>query len=442
MKTTMKKILVGLLSTSMLLSLAACGEATTPTEGTADGENVSASTADEPESEESTDDATGLDMNVWIAGTGDGVSDEAYSTIFDAYTAESGNNVEITYISWSEYFTKLTTGILGGTGPDVFMSGYGQFGTLLEGDNLLALDDYIPADWDGLDDIQQNILDIGKSGGSTYGLFMPATRVIYYRKDIAAANGVTEDDLTIDSLADFESLIAKMTVMEGDTTSMYGLSLAYATNAEQQLFVTASMVDPDYALWNDDSTAAFNTDAATTAWDSMVTLYEDGYISLQDAAASDNGLTQGVAAMAIGAEGDYAMLDATFPDQIGIVTNNCSTLLIGDYFCVNPAGEHLEESVDLLLHMWSVESWETHMTVRSAYPARISLQDAYIAQNEEFENVVLASSLANAYCFTPFGGFTEAVTHLRTAIQEPFYGTPSADALATAETAWNGVATQ
>ncbi len=437
-KTLVTRVLSLLMLAVMMLSFAACSTPAPEADTTSEEAPASQSTAEEPTSDEAP--AEAKQLNVWIAGTGDSVSGQAYTTIFDAYTTTSGNTVEVTYISWGEYFTKLSTGLIGGAGPDVFLSGYGQFGTLYNMGSLMAIDDYIPEDWDGYDDIQQNFYDVGTVDGSTYGLFMPNTRVITYRKDIAEQNGVTEEDLSIENFDEFVELIKKMTVMDdAGNTTMYGLDLQYATNAEQQMFVSAAMIEDDYHLWNDDSTAAFNTDAAYEVWDTFKQLYDEGYISIKDAAAADNGLMQGTAAMVIDSEAFFANANNTYPDNVGIVGNHSNTLMIGDFFCVNPNGSNIEDSVELLLHMFSIESWETHISVRNAYPARISLTESYAALNAEFDNVVLAFEKSNPYSYTPNTKFTEVVVPLRTAMETVFFQSDSKTELDKAAEEWNGI---
>ena len=70
-------------------------------------------------------------LNIWIAGSGDAVYDKAYRKIFDAYCQKHTNiSYELSFIAWGDYFTKLNTGLIGGAGPDIFMLGYGQMGSI------------------------------------------------------------------------------------------------------------------------------------------------------------------------------------------------------------------------------------------------------------------------------------------------------------------------
>lgn len=166
-------------------------------------------------------------INIWLAGTGEAEYDQAYREVFDKFCSAHGNmTYELTFIPWSDYFTKLNTGLIGGAGPDIFMLGYGQMGSVLDLGYVQNLDEYIPENWDGLTDIAQNVLDAGKKDGSLYGLFSPSTRVWMYRKDIAQQQGVTEAELTLKTPDDFFNLVRKLTVRDDSGKVVtYGLEI-------------------------------------------------------------------------------------------------------------------------------------------------------------------------------------------------------------------------
>ncbi len=89
-------------------------------------------------------------------GKRDADSDKAYKTVLDTYCEKNTDvDYQLTYIPWSDYFTKLNTGLAGASGPDIFMLGYGQIGSVQRAGNLLDLSEYIPQDWDGYDDFYE-----------------------------------------------------------------------------------------------------------------------------------------------------------------------------------------------------------------------------------------------------------------------------------------------
>ena len=155
-------------------------------------------------------------LNIWLAGNGELESSEAFHKIFDNWVAERapGSTYELSFIAWSDYFTKLSTALASGEGPDIFMTGYGQLGTIVSQGHTVNLSEKIPADWDGWTDIPQNLLSAGMKDGNVYGILEPATRLYYYNKEYAEMLGATEEELQIHSLDDLAALAKKLTYKE------------------------------------------------------------------------------------------------------------------------------------------------------------------------------------------------------------------------------------
>ena len=180
--------LVSIFAAALLtLSMTACGgggESSTTT--TPDSSGSTASTSGESTSGESTtveklDPNQTLEackMTVWLAGSGEAIYNDVYTAILDNWVAERapGSTHELTFIAWSDYFSKLSTGLAGGAAPDVYMTGYGQMGSMNAQGYELNLSDYFPEDWDGWTDIPENILSAGMVDGDLYGLLESNTR--------------------------------------------------------------------------------------------------------------------------------------------------------------------------------------------------------------------------------------------------------------------------
>ncbi len=85
-------------------------------------------------------------MTVWLAGSGEAIYNDVYTAILDNWVAERapGSTHELTFIAWSDYFSKLSTGLAGGAAPDVYMTGYGQMGSMNAQGYELNLSDYSP----------------------------------------------------------------------------------------------------------------------------------------------------------------------------------------------------------------------------------------------------------------------------------------------------------
>lgn len=147
---------------------------------TSDGGDTSSTGAGAVQGEEST-------VTVWSWRTEDVA---AYEKIFDVFEEEHPNiTVEFEPFKNTEYNQLLATGLAGDGGPDVAqLRAYGQLQPLVEGGNLMTLDDV-----EGLDEFDPNVLlgATGRSDGEVYGVpFAVQTLQVFYNKKIFADNDV------------------------------------------------------------------------------------------------------------------------------------------------------------------------------------------------------------------------------------------------------------
>ena len=434
----------------MLASLVSCGNDSSNTSSAGSSSEGSASSA----SESSTSDASSgeaasgdtlpaCEMTVWLAGSGEQLYNDVYGGIIDKWIEERapGSTKELSFIAWSDYFSKLSTGLAGGAAPDVYMTGYGQMGSMNAQGYELNLSEYFPEDWDGYTDIPENLLSAGMVDGDLYGLLEPATRILAYRKDIAEQNGVTEEDLTIDSLDDLTNLVKKMCVYyDSGNLVMAGWDLQTSTSSSEQTiqFIASNFMD-GYELWDDDSKASFNNDATRQAWEYLKGLYDAGYCFPPDPSNTTSGLISGLSSMSLIAENNYTQADMAFPDQIGFVKMNINTMLIGNFIVANANTPYPEQAADLVMYMFNEESLKQKATL-GQYTMRTSLDDWYVENYPEFENVVLAYSNSYAMADTLNANYTECIQTLRNPYEAYMNGIEDLDtALSAAESEWNAI---
>lgn len=435
---SIKKILSVCLVLAMFM-LTACGSGNN---NSTSGDTETKGTSGKEEETNSETQASGSEdpvkLTIWLAGSGEAVYDEAYREVFDNYCKDNSNvSYELTFIPWGDYFTKLNTGLIGGAGPDIFMLGYGQMGSVNNLGYTLNLSDYIPEGWDGAEDFYENVLQAGYNNGNMYGILMPSTRVWLYRKDIAEQNGVTEDELHIETPEDFYELVRKLTVRDDNgNVQVYGLEIDPDT--EQIMYVLASMFQEDFKLWNDDLTAAFNTPETVEALDNIKKLVDEGCICFTDPGKSEqDGVKQGIAAMQLAAETSFASIDAVFPGQIGFVKSDMQTLLIGNYIAVNNESKNASAAADMFFHMFSKESCSIFAEKAALYSGRQSLDDEYLALNPEYSNVIAAYPLSNVYSTTMNPKYTALIVGVREGMDQIFAGSDTAEMMTQMEDAWN-----
>ena len=271
--------------------------------------------------------AESADLSIWLAGSGDSVNDQTYRAIFDKWVEENspGSTYELSFIGWGEYATKLSVALASGEGPDVFMSGYGMFGSFQSQDYMLNLTEYIPQDWDGYTDIGSNFLEAGQVEGNLYGLLEPSTRLLMYRKDIAEQNGVSEEELRVNSLEDLENLAMKMRVTDDKGNLIVsGLELvttATGPTSPEQIysFISRNIDLENGGLWNENGQALFAGDEGIASFEYLKKLYDEGVSLPSESGDTNIGLISGLAAMSITTESSYGSADAVYPGQIGII---------------------------------------------------------------------------------------------------------------------------
>ena len=169
----------------------------------------------------------------------------AYQKCADAFAAANpGLTVKIEQYGWDDYWTKITTGFVSGTAPDVFTDHLQKYPEFAKQGQLVPLDDLIKQDNVDMTQYAKGLADVWKGNdGKQYGLPKDFDTIgIFYNKDMAAAAGVTQEQL--DTMewnpqdgGTYEETIAKLTVdangVHGDqpgfdktNVKTYGLGLA------------------------------------------------------------------------------------------------------------------------------------------------------------------------------------------------------------------------
>ena len=374
--------------------------------------------------------AEGYTLEFWLAGNDDCLY-AAYEQVVKKYEADHpGVKINMNMINWGEYFTKLSTSFVGGTGPDVFAIGFAQFYTLAGNKSMLNLADYIPADWDGYGDIPENILNLGKVDGNIHALLVPEARALYYRKDIAQENGVTEEDLKIETLDDLVELAKKMTIKNGDEVVVEGLEIVtVAGNSPEQTNFIYGEMEGAATLWADDLSPLFNEEAYVRAISKVKALLDEGYAIPQSPGI--NYFNTDVAAMSINTqttiEGAAIPAISGLGGEVGVIRLP-KTVLLGQWYAANAATKLPKEAADFLLYLFSIESQTALIDATGQIPSRSSLAELYCADNDMrkvyFDTVQEATAYGNVA--NPY--FLSWVNQYRSALEGIYAGTSEAQA--------------
>ena len=333
--------------------------------------------------------------------------------------------VNLQQVGWADYWTKLTTGLVADTAPDVFVNHPQQFGTYAALDQLLPLDDVVGADGVDLDDYQPGLADawIGQDG-HRYGLPKDWSAIgLFYNADMLATAGT--DPASLWNLdwnpqdgGSYEQLIAHLTVdvngVRGDEANfdknkidVYGLGLNKNNNGgfgETQWSFLALANGWSYAdanLWGTD----FNYDdpaliETLTWWRSLI---DKGYMPNFAIASSGMNDTDAFAAQkyamitqgswnarAVATAGGFEVGIA--PPPVGPIGERATvTTALGDSIWVGTP--HPEEAKQLVAFLATPECQDLVAAEARVLPSLKQSSDraveAFAAQNVDVESFAI-----------------------------------------------------
>lgn len=183
---------------------------------------VTACSASAPASSPSADtESAGADILLRLNGI-DAPGQEFANDFIAEYNAQNNVNVEIDYTDWPSSFQKITTGIAGGTAPDIFMGGGLWTPVIASKNGALELDDYIEewSEWsDWYEGAREDVHYLGKIFAVPYR--MNARGNIIYRKSLFEEAGL-DPNVPPQSWEDAHEFAAKLTRKQGDKFEVSG----------------------------------------------------------------------------------------------------------------------------------------------------------------------------------------------------------------------------
>ncbi|SJN22699.1 N-Acetyl-D-glucosamine ABC transport system, sugar-binding protein [Marinilactibacillus psychrotolerans 42ea] len=363
------KLLLGTTSLLSLSLLAACGN----------GDEESAS-------EESSD-----NLSVWMMGDGN----ETVQPIFDAYTEETGIEVDLQSIPWSAAHDRLLTAVASGEGPDVVQMGSTYMAEFTDAGALLDISDYIESS-DALspENFFEGNVATTMFDDNYYGVpWYTETRALYYRTDLLEEVGYPEGPSNWEELYDAAVKLSE----RGD--NMYGFDI----NLKEQTFGPMFAKQNGSEIINDAGEPVLNEPEFVEAIEYLHSFVEAGATTNQDLGIelSQSFGGEGIVPMFISGPWSISMIEdqttdiegkwdiRTLPE--GPVSNVSNTG--GANLAVWSSSDHPDEAMDLIEHMVSVDSLMTYYDTTSSLPALVEsweeepFQDEKIAVfGEQLEN--------------------------------------------------------
>ncbi|WP_192981976.1 sugar ABC transporter substrate-binding protein [Marinilactibacillus psychrotolerans] len=364
------KLLLGTTSLLSLSLLAACGN----------GDEESAS-------EESSD-----TLSVWMMGDGN----ETVQPIFDAYTEETGIEVDLQSIPWSAAHDRLLTAVASGEGPDVVQMGSTYMAEFTDAGALLDISDYIESS-DALspENFFEGNVATTMFDDNYYGVpWYTETRALYYRTDLLEEVGYPEGPSNWEELYDAAVKLSE----RGD--NMYGFDI----NLKEQTFGPMFAKQNGSEIINDAGEPVLNEPEFVEAIEYLHSFVEAGATTNQDLGIelSQSFGGEGIVPMFISGPWSISMIEdqttdiegkwdiRTLPE--GPVSNVSNTG--GANLAVWSSSDHPDEAMDLIEHMVSVDSLMTYYDTTSSLPALLEAWEEEPFQDEKI--AVFGEQLENS----------------------------------------------
>ncbi|MFJ1626599.1 sugar ABC transporter substrate-binding protein [Marinilactibacillus psychrotolerans] len=364
------KLLLGTTSLLSLSLLAACGN----------GDEESAS-------EESSD-----TLSVWMMGDGN----ETVQPIFDAYTEETGIEVDLQSIPWSAAHDRLLTAVASGEGPDVVQMGSTYMAEFTDAGALLDISDYIESS-DALspENFFEGNVATTMFDDNYYGVpWYTETRALYYRTDLLEEVGYPEGPSNWEELYDAAVKLSE----RGD--NMYGFDI----NLKEQTFGPMFAKQNGSEIINDAGEPVLNEPEFVEAIEYLHSFVEAGATTNQDLGIelSQSFGGEGIVPMFISGPWSISMIEdqttdiegkwdiRTLPE--GPVSNVSNTG--GANLAVWSSSDHPDEAMDLIEHIVSVDSLMTYYDTTSSLPALVEAWEEEPFQDEKI--AVFGEQLENS----------------------------------------------
>lgn len=417
----------------LTLFFTACGTSDSP----ADGNEIDAPAAENPETapaddESAADDTVNLEMTIWGSQT----DPEVYQKRLDLFTAQNPNiEVELIYIP-SDYSQKVQTMIAGGTAPDIIQLAEDVHGYSSKG-QIIPLNEYI----------EKHEVDVEDRYGTTDGLIgaysldgnlyaLPdrgGALVLYYNKDYFDEAGL--DYPTADwTWEEFLNAAQTLTIRDGDEVTRYG----FAAGDWWPWWMSFIYMNGG-AILDENGQPVVNSDASVEAMQFYVDLvYEhqvapspEDYANLGQS-SPDPLFAQGLSAMnttgfwGVGGLNDVPELNW---DIVPLFMNTePATVMFGSGLAITKDSEHPEEAFQVIEFLTSEPGQIPIVETLQDAPANVNVLNspAFLEgdwSNKEINMQALADSAERAFSLPLTPQWNEMQKILGDNLSEVFLGT-------------------
>ena len=220
----------------------------------------------------------------------------AYEESFQAFTAESGWNVNIDVVPWGDYWTRLPLDVASGDAADVYWMNSANYVQFKDSDALVDINEIIP---DGASQWEKSVVDLYTRDGGLWGVPQIWDSIaVFYNKELVEEAGVDPSDLAFDPTAESDSLreAGRALTVDGaglhpeedgfdpDSRSQFGFN----SQADRQAII-GPLLASNGAQWQDEDEYTFASPEGIEAFQYMADLVNAEHIAPSAADTNENG---------------------------------------------------------------------------------------------------------------------------------------------------------
>lgn len=259
---TRRRLVGGIATTVVAAVLAACGAPTRPTEApkaAAPPTTAPAAVAKPtPAAAATVPAAAGGGAKLLLRLNGIDPPGQEFANKFVAdYKKDKGVSVEIDYTDWASSFQKISTGMAGGTAPDIFMGGGLWTPVIASKGGALELDSYLKGfkDWEDWYEFCRKDVTFG---GKVYAIpYRTNSRGnVIYRKSLFEKAGL-DPEKPPTTWEEAQAMAAKLTQKQGDKVEVAGWNVVMAVGDLTQQYEDA-IFQAGGSYFNEDRTKPTN----------------------------------------------------------------------------------------------------------------------------------------------------------------------------------------
>lgn len=311
--------------------------------------------------------------------------------------ANPGVKVNMLGISFWDYWTKLSTSVASGTGPDICFNDIMTVANRAKAGSIYSLDAFMAADGVSRDDYVPALVEACVVDGEAYALPVGLDlRLLYYNKDLFAAAGLDPEvaPATLDELAEYAKAL---TIWNGSNVDVMGFSTMLGNS-----YLWMWAWNNGGGFWDADGNPTMNTPENIGALEWMVGIQDyygtkaiEAFNSITGSTGTDP-FIGGKVAMIVQTNSYYNQIEQYAPDMnygyAPIPTNGdvSHTWLNGTVVEMNNNGDATKAQAawKFMQYLLSPGVQVTLLEQLGSYPAALAAYDDAAVQDNDFFKAV------------------------------------------------------